>query len=58
MAAPVGEVGGYSREHEPDRALQVYDARAGGVDTLRVDHRKSRLRRRRGDPSGAASDHG
>ena len=51
MAAPVGEVGGYSREHE-------HDAWAGGVDTLRVDHRKSSLRQRRGDPSGAASDHG
>ena len=34
MAAPVGEVGGDPREHEPDGALQVYNARAGGVDTL------------------------
>ena len=58
MAAPVGEVGGDPREHEADGALQVNDARAGGVDALRVDHRKSRLRRCGGDPSGAASDHG
>ena len=44
MAAPVGEVGGDSRGHEPGGALQVYRARTGGVGPLRVKYQKRRLR--------------
>ena len=54
MAAPVGEVEGGSREHEPERALQVLHARAGGEDHLRLDLRESRLRQGVGGLSRAA----
>lgn len=37
MDAPVGEVGGESREYDPIEALQVLHAWAGGVDTLCLD---------------------
>jgi len=56
MAAPVGEVEGGPREHEPEGALQVLHARAGGEDTLRLDLQKSKRRRGGEDPSRTASD--
>ena len=61
MPAPVGEEEGGPREHDPEGAHQVNDARAGGVGSLCVERPKigwdgvgktrQELQQTKGDPS-------